>query len=241
MYGARQSTVVKNTLLELLGKGESRVPRVLSLLTYHFAGMEEGWALLREAGKKRIIMEVVAEETLLQQVGVARLAAECHHDALYPESFLTEESLGRTDCVLIPVLSFSFVSDLLRFNEQRNVVRFTLQALLSGKKVIALSCGANPFHPVFANRKLDRGTIHLTDELYKQMIQLKRMGIKVESSEKSVLSCMEEKNKNAVITETDVLKALKMGKRSIFAAKHDIITPLAWDAAKQHNLTITRK
>ncbi|WHY74000.1 hypothetical protein [Fictibacillus enclensis] len=241
MYGARQSTVVKNTLLELLFSENKEVPRVLSLLTYHFTGMEQGWTLLREAGKKRIRMEIVAEGTLLQHITIASLAAECRHDALYPESFLTGDVLRRTDYVLIPVLSFSLVSDLLRFNDQRTLVRFILQALLNGKKVVALSCGANPFHPVFANKNLNLGTDHLTDKLYSQMTQLKRMGIKVEGSDNSVLSWLEEKKKNAVITEADVLQALKKGRKFITAEKHEIITPLARDAAKQHKISIARK
>ncbi|SDM55896.1 hypothetical protein SAMN04488137_0751 [Fictibacillus solisalsi] len=241
MYGARQSTVVKNTLLELLFSEGKGVPRVTSLLTYHFTGMEEGWMLLREAGKKRIRMEVVAEGTLLQHFRIASLAAACRHDALYPESFLTEDVLWRTDYILIPVLSFSLVSDLLRFNDQRTFVRFILQALLNGKKVVALSCGANPFHPVFAKKNLDQGTVPLTDELYMQLTQLKKLGIKVAGSDNSVLSWLEEKEKNAVITEADVLQASKKGQKFITVGKHVIITPLARDAATQYKILIARK
>ncbi|MED2972005.1 hypothetical protein P4361_06950 [Fictibacillus sp. B-59209] len=242
MHDARQSALVRNTLLHMLCPPGEKVPYVLSLLTYHFTGMEEGLALLREAGKSKIRLEVFTEKILFRHFTKEHLAGESNHDAWYLSSSLTEDKLRMADCILIPVLSFSLAGDLLRFNDQREFVRIILQALLSGKKVAALPYGNDPFHEVFRSKELDRGSEYLKTELHKTLFQLKKLGVTLLRDGEGLASWLNDSSqKQSVISEADILSAAKAQKKLLIAEEHAIITPLARDAAKQYGIKISRQ
>ncbi|MGG1573411.1 hypothetical protein [Fictibacillus sp. NRS-1165] len=242
MHDPRQSALVRNILLKMLCPPGEEAPYVLSLLTYHFAGMEEGLALLREAGTSKIRLEVFTEKTLFRHYSKDRLAVDINHDAWYPSSSLTEERLEMADGILIPVLSFSLAADILRFNDQRDFVRIILQALLSGKKVAALSCGSDPYHEVFKSKKLHKGPGYLKTELQQSLFELKKLGVTLLRDREGIGSWMNGgRQPQSVITEADILAAAKTQRKFLLAGDQTIITPLAADAAKQYGIKICRQ
>lgn len=241
MHDARQSAVARHTLQQMLCPEGENIPYVLTLLTYHFVGMEEGISLIREAGRESMRLEVTAENHVYRYFDKAHLVNETENDSWHLLSAITEERIREADFILLPVLSFSLVSDILHFNDRRDIVRIVLQSLLAGKKVVALSCGADPYHSLFSDAELNQGNEVLVAELMKQLILLKKFGIEVRASIGEIINLLNRNNDARVITEADVKAAAASGHVSIIAGKNSIVTPLALDTARSCNIEIVRK
>lgn len=234
-----QSEMVKHTLQEIYhrGGGFPRKPYVLALLTSHMIGMEPGFSYLKEMQKDSITLRLTGENSLLAKMELGELIKAAGNDDWIPESCLSEEILRKIDGIFLPILSFSLVNDLLSLNEQRPFVRLILEALLKGKKIVALKTGADPHDPYWKMKGIDKGPVLLKRTMLQQLVQLKSMGIiLISKNEKADFT--PEENKKTVISKETIRNAHLQNQTEIRIQSGSIITPLARDTAKELNILL---
>lgn len=192
MVKERQSAKVDNTLLELLYKNREEkldrdFPQVMALFSYHMLGMEQGLASLQELQKQKLRVQVWADESIREYYNTDLVQKTGIDDWIW-SSKEAEERKQKLQFLFIPVLSFSLVSDIVRFNDHRPFVRMILWALFKGIKVGVLSMGADPQHPIWRQRKLDQSSSFLQQGATTQLQQLRGTGIQLlEPDRKSVV------------------------------------------------------
>ncbi|MED3551909.1 hypothetical protein [Cytobacillus praedii] len=238
MVPEKQSVLLEHTLHELFyhRTGNKKLKlTVLALITTHLIGMDSGLSFLSEIDREEVIVRFAAEDEVITQMSIEELVKTIRNDNWIPNHLLSEKVLSHTDVILIPNLSFSMVADILSFNEQRTFVRLILTALITGKTVIALKTGADPYHPVLRIKGMNKGSNGLKRKLYNQMMQLKDMGIKlIDENEKLSI----QKVKKTVINEETIRYFHQQNIKSFAISKEVIITPLARDKAKELNITL---
>ena len=237
----KQSAMMDHTLLELSrrnGHRSQRKPTVLALITTHLLGLESGLSYLRRLNDEEVIIRFSAEEEVLTQFPISNLIKTIGNDDWIPHHSLSERILNQVDIIFIPILSFSIVSDILSFNEQRPFVRLILKALLTGKKVLALKAGADPYHPLWRINGLDKSTTGLKRSLNKQMLQLKSFGIILIEESEQVPVHLDNKRKNTIITEATIQSIYQLNQSQLIISNETIITPLARDKAKELNIEL---
>ncbi|PWW25809.1 hypothetical protein DFO73_112102 [Cytobacillus oceanisediminis] len=239
MVKAVQSEMVKHTLQEIYhrGGGFPRKPYVLALLTYHMIGMEPGFSYLKEMQKDTITLRLTGENSLLAKMELRELIKAAGNDDWIPQACLGEEILREIDGIFLPILSFSLVNDLLSLNEQRPFVRLILEALLKGKKIVALKTGADPHDPYWKMKGMDKGPALLKRTMLQQLVQLKSMGI-ILISKNEKADFKPEENKKTVISKETIRNAHLHNQTEIRIQGGSIITPLARDMAKELNILL---
>lgn len=238
MASEKQSVLMEHTLQELIYRNSGnkrRKPTVLALITTHLIGMDSGLSFLRRISSEEATIRFSIEDEVLTHISIEEIVRISQSDNWIPQHSLSEKTLSHADVVLIPILSFSIMSDILSFNEQRPFVRLVLTALLTGKTVIALKTGANPYHPLWRLKGIDKGSNGLKRNLYNQMIQLKNMGIKLIGENEKLPNLSEKKT---VINEDAIRYFKQQNIHSFVVSEEMIITPLAKDTAKELNITL---
>lgn len=244
MVTRRQSAKVDNTLLELLYKNKEEkldedYPLVMALFTYHMLGMDQGLASLQDLQTKKMRVQVWAEENVRDYYN-AELVEQMGIDDWLWSTKEAEERKQKIKFLFIPVLSFSLVSDIIRFNDSRPFVRMILWALFKGIKVGALSMGADPKHAVWRNNNLDQGSPFLQQGAETQLQQVRGAGLQLLEPNQLInwLSSSHTQRKKRVISKDDIDYASYNPEKKIIISKDTIITPLARDMAKEYNITI---
>ncbi|TLS38942.1 hypothetical protein [Pseudalkalibacillus caeni] len=239
MGNKKQSAMMEHTLQLLLNRNGSadqqQKPFVLALLTSHLIGMEPGFSYLK-AIKDNAMLNVVLEEAVLEQYEKQEILRLTGAEKVQIDNEVQEIPFHKLDTVLLPVLSFSLVSDILALNEQRPLVRIILSALLAGKKVIALRAGADPFHPIWKMKGMDKGATALKGKLNKRLIELKSFGVILVDYQDKI--DLKKENSKTLVTEETIRFAYQQGESVIFISKNTIVTPLAKDTAKELNIAI---
>ena len=237
MASEKQSVLMEHTLQELIYRNSGnkrRKPTVLALITTHLIGMDSGLSFLRRISSEEATIRFSIEDEVLTHISIEEIVRISQSDNWIPQHSLSEKTLSHADVVLIPILSFSIMSDILSFNEQRPFVRLVLTALLTGKTVIALKTGANPYHPLWRLKGIDKGSNGLKRNLYNQMIQLKNMGIKLIGENEKLPNLSEKKT---VINE-DAIRYFQQKKiHSYVVTKEKRNKPHTKDTAKELNRT----
>lgn len=244
MVTRRQSAKVDNTLLELLYKNKEEkldedYPLVMALFTYHMLGMEQGLASLQDLQTKKMRVQVWAEENVRDYYN-AELVEQMGIDDWLWSTKEAEERKQKIKFLFIPVLSFSLVSDIIRFNDSRPFVRMILWALFKGIKVGALSMGADPKHAVWRNNNLDQGSPFLQQGAETQLQQVRGAGLQLLEPNQLInwLSSSHTQRKKRIFAKDDIEYASYNPEKKIIISKDTIITPLARDMAKEYNITI---
>ncbi|MFD1360440.1 hypothetical protein [Lentibacillus salinarum] len=245
MFHNQQSVVVDSTLQELLnknkkGKEKAQKKTVLALLFFHMNGMDEGLKTLKVLYENNLRVRICADEHILEHYNVTDLAQQVGID-----DWITLEDVEyqkeRIDHFYIPILPFSTVSDILHFNDTRPSIRILMWALMNGKKVSALSAGADPYHSIWQQSSLNHGTAFLKHEMKKQLQQIKGFGIQLIENDDDVLrhfiTTSQNENKQ-VVTADMVQKYVEAGQKSIDLEQRVIITPLARDIAMKYQIKI---
>ncbi|MFD1040258.1 hypothetical protein ACFQ3N_17940 [Virgibacillus byunsanensis] len=240
----QQSSVVDATLRELLLRNKTAHQKtVYALLFYHMGGMEEGLQSLKALHEHGIRVRIIPDERILDHYRVTDLARRAGIDDWISLNDF-ENQKQQVDHVYIPILPFSTVSDLLNFNDTRSSIRMVMGALMKGKKVSAFSAGANPYHSIWQDVKMNHGTPLLKHQMKKQLQQIRGFGVHlIDHADEVVNHFITDfhQEKRQVITADDMKKQAKIGRRSIEWEQGTIITPLARDIAREHNIEIGEK
>ncbi|GLB61321.1 hypothetical protein NCCP133_34510 [Cytobacillus sp. NCCP-133] len=233
-----QSEMAIHTLQEIYHRREvfHKKPYVLALLTFHMIGMEPGLSYLRNLNKKSNRFRVSGDESFLANMQPGELIRSIGNDDWIPLRNIKKSYISEINGIFLPILSFSLINDLLSLNEQRPFVRLILEALLKGKKVVALKTGADPYDSYWKMEGMDKGPVLLKRKLHNQLLQLKSMGI-------SVIAVHENADfstafKKSVITEGIVRNAHQRNMTELEIQGGSIITPLARDTARELNILL---
>ncbi len=245
MLDQRQSAQVRYTLLELLYRGreeelEQTHPQVLALLSYHHIGFEAGLRCLRNLGNSRFRLWGWAEDEVRYNCKDCDLIQLTGMDNWLFGSQDTSSITKRFRHFFIPVLSFSLVSDIVRFNDRRPFVSVILKALLQGEQVTALKVGADPYHVLWRKEGYYRGTPSIKQELYTQLQQLRRYGVQlVDENDVHTVIGRTLQSKRSLLTQQDIAYAHERGESVIRAERSTIVTPLAVEVANEYGIRIT--
>lgn len=247
MQGQKQSARMKNTLLELLYRNreeelERDYPQVLALLSHHHIGFDVGLQSIRDLSGQRIRLWGWAEDRVSTEYDNDQLNELTGIDSWLDARQDSQLIANRFSHIYVPVLSFSLVSDIVRFNDQRPFVNIILQGLLRGHRVTALKVGADPYHPLWQQAGIHHGTPSIKRELFEQLQQLRSFGIQlVDESDVSTVMARTARPKRSVLTEENIAYAYEKGEREIRTARNTIVTPLAADLAKQYQIRIKQE
>lgn len=236
-----QSAIVENTLLELFNGSTVPLPtKVVAYLTYHFVGLDQAFLTLRQLRKQKIRVKLLIDDNMFHHFSKKEIVKLTENDDWI--SFQSLEKMEDVEHLFLPVLSFSFVSSILALNDQHPFVRFLLQSLFSGKKVSALSIGVNPNHSTWLKNGLSGATPLLKSTVHTQLQKLKGFGVHLIDPEE-VLSYLTQQpeSKKRVYTGRDIEKLLPSNKKEIVIDQQSIMTPLALDLLKQHQINLIRK
>lgn len=145
-------------------------------------------------------------------------------------------SLPDFSAVILPVLTFSFIDDILSMRDSDPFVRCVLQALIQNIKILALTTN---LEPKSASSDLSNLVKH---EVRSRFDRLKEIGIDPISLENlsSLLIERERIFDQKLITEEDIL-GLQSGVRELRIGKNTIVSPLAIDRAKEKGIEIIRE
>lgn len=248
MFLNRQSTVIQTTLRELLHRNKRETEKahtktVLALLFFHMNGMNEGLKGLKELHENNIRVRICPDEHILEHFDVTHLAEQIGIDdwmSLH-ELELKKEHI---DHFYIPILPFSVVTDVLQFNDVRQSIRILLWALMKGKKVSALSMGADPYHSLWKETDMNHGTPFLKHNLNKQLQQLRGYGIQLINHTDDVLPHVMpglDRNSYQVITANTIKQHVHKATRYIAIEQGTIITPLARDLARKYHIELVKQ
>ncbi|MFD1706756.1 hypothetical protein ACFSCZ_08420 [Siminovitchia sediminis] len=251
MYLNRQSYLAESILQELLFRNRvmeegKRQKTMLALLFYHMNGMDEGLGTIKElhacsGGNLRI--RLCPDHSILEYYDKIDLASKAGTDD-WISLDEAEQQISRIDYVYIPILPFSVVSDLLHFNDRHREIRLLLWALMSGKKVSAYTAGADPYHPIWKNAGMDRGTSFLKHDMQGQLQKLKSIGIDLLNHHHElsyyINSAVISGSKQLITAET-IQQYADAGEQRIDVRHGAIITPLARDVAREYDIEINEK
>lgn len=213
---------------------------MLALLFYHMNGVEEGLAQLRSLSEHNVQVQLCPDDTILRHYSTKKLTELTGVQDIIT---LTEAERRKEEYqhIHIPILSFSAVSDLLRFNDARESINLLMWTLMSGKKVSAWSQGADPFAPIWEENGLNHGSAFLKHELKKQLQQLRGLGVQLIKSTDDLLKDLKKANKSgtpAIITAETIKSLAEAGTAYIDVGQGTIITPLARDIAKEYQIKL---
>lgn len=238
-----QSTVVEATLRELFRRNDDKnsgQPTVLVLLFHHMKGLDKNFPELMELHKNGYQIRICPDEQLLEFHDVTKLSRITGIDdwVTWQEA---ERHKEQFDYFYIPVLPFSAVSDLLHFNDANPLIRILLWAMFAGKKAVANSSGADPYHPKWQVSGLHHGNTLLKQEMRKRLQQLRAYGIQLVDQPDDVMKHFQNSGKDevkGVITAESIMQMIQSGKRFVEIRRGTIITPLAHDLIRKHHLEI---
>jgi hypothetical protein len=236
-----QSALVENTLLELFNRSTTPLPpSVVVYLTYHFVGMEQAFHTLQKLRKQKIRTRLLIDDRVFHFINKKEIVKLTENDDWI--TLATLEKMEDLEHLFLPVLSFSLVSSIIALNDQDPFIRFLLQSLLSGKKVSALSIGLNPKHSIWLKNGLTGTTPLLKSTLHTQLQKLRGFGVHlIEPEEALAFFLHQPEKKKTVYTGKDIEQLVHSNKKEIMIDQQTIMTPLALDLLKQHQINLIRK
>jgi hypothetical protein len=242
----RQSTVVENTLHDLItgylsSSKQEATPRILVLMVNNQIVISQAIMALQQLSKSNGYVRVFFESDDWNYSDLRENILKSGMDDWTPLSAGIKELEDGYDFIFIPSLSFSFVSALTHFDDKKLLAKVVLRALLKGKNIISIQSGANPYHQIMRDAKLDKGTHLLKYELHNQLKKLQGFGVTLIEPDQVLAHIKGVSRKRKVVTEEDVIAASKNNQKIIYLTHDVIVTPLAKDTAKSLCISLVIK
>jgi hypothetical protein len=243
-----QSALIKNTLLTLLYRNkqeelERNYPKVLTLLSYSMVGMQQGMECVKTISKEHMRIRLLVDDNMTKHYQASSLAEITSiDDVVWTEEWA--ESIQTYSYIFIPILSFSLVSKILNFDDCHPFSRIIFEALFQGKKVGAVTTGADPYQHVWQESGYNRMSPFLKAEMRSQLHKLRGYGIELLDAEQ-ITGWFQRGNEKLrsrpVITREKIEEANHQHQNHILISSNAIVTPLADDLAKQYGIEILKR
>lgn len=233
-----QSALVENTLHELFNRRQEPLPtKGVAYLTYHFVGMDQAMYALKMLRKQKMRIRLLIHEDVFHYYDKKEIIERTEIDDWISLQVL--ENIKDLDFLFLPTLSFSLVSNIISLNDQDRFVRFLLQSLFLKRKVSALSIGMNPNHTVWKEEQLTHGTQYLKTKLKRELQLLQSVGIHIlDPDEIENFFSLTSDQKKKVMTAKDIEQFLYKKEKELVIDQQTIVTPLAKDMLKQHQINL---
>lgn len=237
--------MVTHTLHELLYRNSLTKIKsnrmILALLTSHMLGVEKGLEYVKKLSNDHRFVKFSADNSLLADYPLSQLVNILENDNWLSQTQLENICIDTVDIIIIPIFSYSLASSILLFNDQNPFVRIILKALFSGKKVIGLRTGIDPYHSLWTVSGLDKGSHFLKRKLNSQMVELTTMGIQFINEQENLSTIDRVISSKSVITEKTIRYFHQQNYKKLFISEETIITPLAYDTAKELAISLIKK
>jgi hypothetical protein len=233
----QQSALMENTLHELLFHRQPPSPtKMVVYLPYHFVGMDQAMHAIKMLRKQKLRIRLLIHEEVFRYYDKKEIVERTEIDDWITIQGL--ENMRDLDFLFLPILPFSLVSNILALNDQDRFVRFLLHSLFSNRKVSALSIGMDPNHSVWKEEQLTHGTPYLKSKLKRELQLLQSVGIHI--IEPDEINCFFSKSdqKKKVMTAKDIQQFLYKKEKELVVDQQTIVTPLAKDMLKQHQINL---
>jgi hypothetical protein len=241
---AKQSVLVKNTLYEVMNSCYPKnfrgaTTRILALMAFSDIGVEQGISTLKQLNNNGFYTRIFADEGYFHSGRLHHFIELSGNDDWTILNHSIGEIEDEYDQLFIPVASFSLVSELVHFFDNRPLAKVIQRALLKGKKVTMLDLGVNPFSKTLQDASWDKGTSFMKSELFNQLKKLQGFGVTIIHFDQVKSHFQRQTSvKRLLLAEKEVIKASRNQQKEIFVSKGTIVTPLARDTAKDLGIRV---
>lgn len=232
--------------------------RALVIFTGGTIGLEQSFYELKELQQADFEFSVVLSVAAEQIISIARVQAELGREipiitsaAPYPGKRLREAEL-----IIVPVLTQNTAAKLASTQADNLCTTLIMQALMMGKPVIAATNAADPNDTVRSQLGMGKASPRLMQALRSNLQTLDLYGMKLVVVNNLARASREIQNrldkevqtkavsdkavKRTVLTATAVQAAYSNGKKQLAVPQGMIITPLAFDVARDCHIELVR-
>lgn len=229
--------------------------KVLAVFTGGTIGLEQCWQQLERLQQNNLLFTAVLSAAAEKVIGTEKVKAQMGQNVRvitanepYPGTELRE-----ADMVLVPVLTQNTCAKLASALADCPAVTLLLQALMLGKKVVAVSNAADPNN----SERLQKDMSHLLPALHRtlenNLRKVKAYGIELVAAEhladavqKYLLKKVEgiqvtRDSSKKVLDAASVRTAAQAGTKTICIEHKTIVTALAKDVARDCRIEIIRQ
>jgi len=230
-----------------LSKAPSDKKRILALFTGGYTELKEAISQVERLIQESYVIDAVMSQSAVNVIGKEKIRGISGLGRLIcePDSSISSlELVQESDALVVPILTRNSSAKLALGITDTLVTNIIMQALISGKPIIAARNSADPDPancPCIATPDTPPALIKLAKDYLKK---LESYGMKLVDVNELANAVNNELNKSSndileqkLITQ-DTIEKLPQGTKQITVAKGSIITPLARDFAKDHGIQI---
>lgn len=207
----------------------------LAMLLAHGVGIEEGVAALTalHAEGRAVAIWVDAGATWHERLGEGwRVAARLPHGP---------EALGAYRGLLLPVLPLGLCGAIVAGDDRDERVRAVLAAVFAGLPVAAVTIGVRPDTDAWRRAGFAAAERAWLPGWSSYLWQLRRLGIQLLRGPQAVAAWATTARATLVVGEGEVLAAAARGERIVRVPARAVVTPLAFERAREHQLEIRKE
>jgi phosphopantothenoylcysteine synthetase/decarboxylase len=242
----------QRTVTECVQFNESTI-HALAIFTGGTIGFTEGLEEIEKLQSHGFDITVVLSPTAEKIVGIDAIQAKLGKqiEIITSQSGYPKQLLQQAQLILVPVLTQNTAAKLAFTIADTQVTTLIMQALMMGKPVIAAVNAAEPEASERIQIQMGKASIGLLRTLRSNLEQLKSHGMRLvdvaslaEESQKIIEGAMRPssvKMKKSVLDATTVKNAATQKDKTIIVSLTTLVTPLAYDVAREFGIEIIKK
>lgn len=243
-------TEVKKALMEMKSDQKSEIsssqnPHILALFTGGYAKLDEAINQIEKLIKSSYTVDVVMSRSAVNVIGKDKIEGISGIGELIcepAESFSSLKAVQKSDVIIVPVLTRNSSAKIALGITDTLVTNIIMQAIISGKPVIAGRNSADPDLndcPCIATPNTPQPLILLAKNYLKT---LESYGIKLVDVSEIADLIISGSDKGKILDQklitNETISKLPQGTNKINVARGTIITPMAKDLAKERGIEI---
>lgn len=246
----------QRTVAECVQSKESAV-HALAIFTGGTIGFTQGLEEIKQLQSHGFDITVVLSPTAEKIVGIDAIQAKLgkQNEIITSQSCYPKQLLQQAQIVLVPVLTQNTAAKLACTIADTQVTTLIMQALMMGKPVIAAVNAADPEASGRIQASMGKASIGLLRTLRGNLEKLESHGMRLvpveslaEESQKIIEGLMRPmtssgplKAKRSVLDATTVKVAAGKHSKNITVSLTTLVTPLAYDVARDFGIEIIKK
>lgn len=255
-----ETSFIEQIVAEVLTRLKQRQKKALALFTGGTIGAKKGLEALRTLKEQGWTIQVVLTPGAERALGSDKI-----NDLLPGVSVLTEVNgwppgplLEKNNVILVPVLTVNTAAKIAVGIADNLVTTLILEGLLMGKSVLAADDACDVDNPVRRKLGMNQGTAALKERLNENLRLLTSYGIQLVPASQLAEAAIrlveslpgvrkdprpKELESPAIFTGGVLSRrdVASFKQQDIIAAQGTVITPLAWDLARERGINIITK
>lgn len=227
----------------------------LAIFTGGTLGCAEGLEELKKLKSHGFDITVVLSPAAEKMIGMDAIQAELgkQNEIITSQSCYPKQLLQQAQLVLVPVLTQNTAAKLAFTIADTQVTTLIMQALMMGKPVIAAVDAADPEAKGRVQAHMGKASVGLLRTLRGNLEKLKAHGMRLvtveslaEESQKMLEGLMSpmprtEKTKKSILDAKTVKNAAMQHNKVLTVSLTTLVTPLAYDVARDFGIEIIRQ